>query len=141
MTYATTYISTLARLVRKHQDPAPGMPVYAEIEPAQNDQARIRVWADSVEEIVPKQFNYKISGTVCAEIMGEAMDESAATAALGQAITAAERVLLSMKKGDMLDDAGCAATLLDDVVATPQPVAFDDGRWRVVMAFRAYLQY
>ena len=139
---AIAYINALAELIRAELKAEGGcaLPVFPEIAPPHNTPDRIRCWADSCEAIIPRQFNYKFTVTVCAELDGAAHDEQKAAAMFTHAMGAVQRAFDRHTKGAELDAYGCAATVID-CYAEPQPIQFDDGRRRCVVSARVYLQF
>lgn len=142
MNFAPAYINALAAIIREEQGTSPApLPVFAEIAPPHNTPDRIRCWADSCESIIPGNYTYKLTVTVCAELDGAAHDEREAAALFAPAMEAVRRAFtLRCAEGTELDAHGCAATVLE-CVPEPQPVQVDDGRWRCVCTARVYLQF
>lgn len=141
MNCALSFIAALAAILREELAAAGiPLPVYAEIAPPHNTPDRIVCWADSVEEIVPKQFNYKLACTVAAELDAATHDEAAAYALSESAMAAVSRAFARCRKATVLDAYGCDATVLD-CIGTPQPAEYSDGRWRCVAGARIYLQF
>lgn len=116
------------------------LPVYAELAPPHATPDRIVCWADGVEEIVPKQCNYKLTCTVAAELDSATHSDADASALFAAAMAAVERAFGRCGKGAQLDAYGCAATVLD-CICTPQPAEYADGRWRCAAGARIYLQF
>lgn len=131
-------VKALCAMLRELQSE---LPVYDELGEPNADTARIRVWRDSVEDIVPDGHNYKVQGTISIEYRADATDTAQAERSLAQHIAAVDELLGTTAPGQELDARGCPATLLDRIHAGHDPITYTQGFWCAIVRWRAYLQY
>lgn len=133
-----SFVKAICKLLREQQSE---LPVYDELGEPNADTARVRVWRDSVDEIVPDQYNFNVRGTVSIEHRSECSDASDVDTAMAQQAAAVERVMEELSALKMLDELGCSATLLDRIHVVHEPISYSNNFWCAVIRWRAYLQY